>query len=188
MADIVLFHHALGLTDGVVAFADDLRAGGHQVTTPDLFDGHRFTTVDEGVAHAESLGFDQVIDRGMTAVADLGGPFVVAGLSLGVLPAQRLAQTDPRVSAAVLYLSAVPLGAFAATWPDGVALQVHLVEDDPWAQDDLPAARDLTSAADGALHLHPGTAHLVIERGSPDHDPEVAGQILERTLELLDAA
>ena len=33
MTDIVLLHHAQGLTPGVHAFADELRAAGHQVTT-----------------------------------------------------------------------------------------------------------------------------------------------------------
>ena len=39
MAHVLLFHHIQGLTEGVVAFADELRAAGHEVTTPDLFGG-----------------------------------------------------------------------------------------------------------------------------------------------------
>ena len=41
MAEVVLFHHLQGLTEGVRAFAGELRAGGHTVHTPDLFDGQR---------------------------------------------------------------------------------------------------------------------------------------------------
>lgn len=49
MAEVLLFHHAQGLTDGIRAFADDLRAAGHTVHTPDLYDGLTFPTVEEGV-------------------------------------------------------------------------------------------------------------------------------------------
>lgn len=183
MTDVVLFHHALGLTAGV---ADELRGFGHHVTTPDLFGGATFTSIDEGVAHAEAIGFDTVIDRGVVAVTDLDGPFVIVGLSLGVLPAQRLAQSDERVAAAVLVHSAVPLGAFGEAWPRGVRLQIHLVEGDPWAEEDLPAARELAAASGGDLHLHPGTGHLVLEQGAPDHDPEAAGLVVRRILGFLD--
>ena len=39
MTEVVLFHHVQGLTDGLRASADELRAGGHTVHAPDLFDG-----------------------------------------------------------------------------------------------------------------------------------------------------
>jgi len=69
MAEVVLFHHALGLTPGVVAFADELRRAGHTVHTPDLFDGRTFATIEEGMGYAEKIGFPgEVIDRGARAV------------------------------------------------------------------------------------------------------------------------
>lgn len=36
MAEVLLFHHALGRTPGVLAFADDLRRVSHTVHVPDL--------------------------------------------------------------------------------------------------------------------------------------------------------
>ena len=57
MAEVVLFHHAQGLTSGVVAFADELRRAGHTVHTPDLLDGRTFGSIDDGLAYAEDLGF-----------------------------------------------------------------------------------------------------------------------------------
>ena len=51
MADVVFFHHSGGLTVGVKAFADTLRAAGHTVHTPDLFEGRTFAEVSDGVAY-----------------------------------------------------------------------------------------------------------------------------------------
>jgi dienelactone hydrolase len=87
MTELVLFHHAQGLTDGVRAFADDLRGAGHVVHLPDLYEGHTFATLDEGMAHVEQLGFDTIIERGGAAADGLPDDVVYAGISLGVLPA-----------------------------------------------------------------------------------------------------
>ena len=81
MAEVVLFHHVQGLTDGVRAFADELRAGGHTVYTPDLFDGERPATIDDGVAYVGSIGDDVLTERADRAVADLPGGLVYAGFS-----------------------------------------------------------------------------------------------------------
>ncbi|HSL60047.1 MAG TPA: dienelactone hydrolase family protein [Acidimicrobiales bacterium] len=187
MTDVLLFHHALGLTPGVRAFADELRGAGHTVVTPDLFEGATFESIAEGVDHAEQIGFETIIERGAAAADGLGDRLVVAGFSLGALPAQKLAQTRPGVVGAILYHSAVPVSVFGSGWPPGVALQVHMTEHDPWAEEDLEAAGDLVTTADGQLFLYPGVGHLVADPSSTDHDPEVAALILRRTLELLDA-
>ncbi len=186
MAHILLFHHALGITPGIESFAGRLRVAGHEVTMPDLFDGRRFESIDDGVAHAESIGFDTVIARGVAAADDLTGPVVTLGFSLGVLPAQKLAQTDERVGGTVLCHSAVPVAMFGERWPDGVGCQLHLVEDDPWAEEDLPAARELAAVAGGTLYLYPGAAHLVADDSHDDHDPEIAALILSRVLAFVD--
>ena len=91
MAQIILFHHALGLTDGVRALADQIASGGHTVHTPDLYDGRTFATVDEGVSHAEQIGFEEIGQRGMRACAEHQEASVVAGVSMGVMPAWRAA-------------------------------------------------------------------------------------------------
>jgi dienelactone hydrolase len=187
MADVVLFHSALGLTEGVHAFAERLRAAGHTVTTPDLFEGRTFGSIEEGVAHAESIGMPAIAQRGAAAVAGLPDRLVTAGFSLGVLPAQLVAQTRAGARGALLYSSAVPASFFSPAWPAGVGLQLHLVEGDPWAEEDLPAAEELARTVDGAeLFLYPGTGHLVCEQGGPDYDENVCAQIVERSLAFLD--
>jgi dienelactone hydrolase len=186
VTDVVLFHHAQGLTDGVRRFADRLTAAGHRVTLPDLYDGATFATLDEGVAHAEEVGFDQVVERGVAAAADLPADVVYAGMSLGVMPAQRLAQTRTGALGALLMFSAVP-PSFFGSWPAGVALQLHLVEDDPVAEEDRPAAQELASSVEGAeLHLYPGTGHLVVDDSLDAYDADAAELILQRSVAFLD--
>jgi dienelactone hydrolase len=88
MAEVLLFHHAQGLTPGVRAFADELRAAGHIVHTPDLFDGRTFQTLDEGVAYAAEIGFENIRERGIRAADDLPAELVYAGFSIGEMSAQ----------------------------------------------------------------------------------------------------
>lgn len=116
MAEVVLFHHAQGLTPGVTAFADELRRAGHVVHTPDLFQGRTFGTVAEGLSHAEELGFAQVTERGVRAVEGLPAELVYAGFSLGVLPAQMLAQTRP---GALGHCSSTPASRCRSSAPRG---------------------------------------------------------------------
>jgi dienelactone hydrolase len=179
-----MFHHALGLTDGCLAFADDLRVAGHTVHTPDLFKGQRFSTVDHGVAHAEDIGFGTVLERGRLAAEALSDSLVYVGFSLGAMPAQMLAMTRPGARAAVLVHAAVPLDEFGGSWPDGVVLQIHTMVDDEWGDADV--ARELDVAVpDAEVFLYPGHRHLFTDRETDDHDEGAAALVLERMLGLL---
>jgi dienelactone hydrolase len=189
MAEVLLFHHACGLTDGVLAFADRLRAGGHAVHAPDLFEGRTFHSVEAGVAHVEQIGFGTVLERGAGAAEGLPEAIVPVGFSLGVLPAQMLAQTRPGARAAVLAHSCVPLGEFGDAWPEGVPVQVHAMEQDPWFTDegDLEAAEQLVaSTSGGELFLYPGDRHLFADSSLPSYDESAAALLLQRVLALLD--
>lgn len=186
MAEVLLFHHAQGLTPGVRAFADELRQAGHTVHTPDLYDGATFETVDEGVAHARELGLGNLVDRGVAAADGLPDELVYAGFSLGGMPAQKLAQTRAGSQGALLYHAALPPTEFGSGWPEGVPLQIHFMEDDPWAEEDLPAAREIAATTDGAeLFLYPGDRHLFADSSLPDYDAEAAGLLKQRTLTFL---
>lgn len=184
MARVLVFHHALGLTRGVVRFADRIRAAGHEVSTPDLYDGELFDTIEEGVGHAETIGFETIAERGAAVAADLDGEIWTVGFSLGVLPAQKAAQTRSDVAGTVLCHSAVPPEFFGSGWPAGVRVQIHLCEEDPFALEDMEAAREI-EAAGGELYLYPGAAHLVTDDGHADHDPDIAAVILQRTLDFI---
>ncbi len=129
MADVLLFHHALGLTEGVEAFADQLRAAGHRVTVPDLYDGRTFPTVDAGVAHAQRLGFASIVAAGVAVADDMPDAIVYGGFSLGVMPAQRLAHQRPGARGALLYHSGIPVSEYGDARPAGVRLQAHVMRD-----------------------------------------------------------
>ena len=190
MAEILLFHHAHGLTAGVLAFADDLRDAGHTVHTPDLYDGEVFHDLEAGVAHAQQVGFGTLIERGVAAADGLPDGLVYAGFSLGVLPAQALAQNRPGARGALLFHSAVPVTEFGVAWPDGVPVQVHAMADDPWfvGDGDIDAARALVAQADDAeLFLYPGDQHLFADSSLPSYDAAAAALLRERVLAFLAA-
>jgi len=182
MAEILLFHHAHGLTVGVLAFADDLRAAGHTVHTPDLYEGEVFHDLEAGVAHAQQVGFGTLIGRGIACAAELPDGLVYAGFSLGVLPAQALAQSRPGAR------GAVPVSEFGAAWPAGVPVQVHAMDADPWfvGDGDIDAAQALVAEADDAeLFLYPGDQHLFADSSLPSYDAAAAGLLRERVLSFL---
>src|ERR1051325_10744877 len=135
MAEVVVLHHALGLTGAVRGFAEGLRDAGHTVHTPDLFEGRTFDSIEDGMAYSEELGGPTaMVERGRAAVESLPAEVVYVGFSLGVLPAQSLAQTRAGARGAVLCYSALPLGQWGnnwpAPWPEGVGLQLHILAGD----------------------------------------------------------
>ncbi len=188
MADVLLFHHAQGQTPGFLAFADALRGAGHTVHPPDLYAGRSFATLDEGMANARSIGFQKLLDQGVAAAEGLPDDLVYAGFSLGVMAAQRLAQTRPGARGAVLLDSAIPLGEFAPDWPAGVPVQVHGGEADEFFMDegDVDAAREVVAAADdGALYTYAGCGHLFADASTAAYDADAAALVRERVLAFL---
>lgn len=190
MADVLLFHHAQGLTDGITGFADQLRAAGHTVHIPDLFDGQVFASLQEGAEYAAKIGFGTVIGRGQAAAAELSAGLVYAGFSLGVLPAQMLAQTRPGATGALLVEACVPISEFGGAWPAGVPVQVHGMEEDEFfaGEGDIDAARALVQAAapDAELFLYPGNRHLFADSSLPSYDETAATRLTQRVLAFLD--
>jgi dienelactone hydrolase len=186
MTEILLFHHAQGQTQGFLAFADELRAAGHVVHAPDLYDGKIFTDLNEGVGYAREIGFGTITERGRLAADGLPNELVYAGFSLGALPAQMLAQTRPGSKGALMFHAAFPASEFGGSWPPEVPLQIHMMEDDEWAAEDLPAARELAETIDGAeLFLYPGDRHLFADNSLPDYDESAATLLKRRVLAFL---
>jgi dienelactone hydrolase len=190
VAELLLFHHAHGRTAGCLAFADELRAAGHVVHVPDLYGGRTFAELADGVGHAEQVGFDTIIERGRLAADGLPSDIVYAGFSLGVLPAQMLAQTRPGARGAVLLHSCVPPSEFGRPWPQGVPLQIHMMDADEWAlppNEDLDAARRLDETVESAeLFVYPGDRHVFADSSLPDYDEGAATLLKRRVLSFLD--
>lgn len=190
MAEIMLFHHAQGLTAGVTAFADELRKAGHIVHTPDLFDGRIFDDLEQGMKFASELGFGEVIKRGDQAVQDLPADLVYAGFSLGVVCAEKLAQTRPGARGALLFYSCVPVSEFGQAWPKELPVQVHGMDADPIfvGEGDIGAARALIAQAEhGELFLYPGDQHYFADNSLPSYDAEATALLLQRVLKFLTA-
>jgi len=191
MAEVLLFHHAQGLTSGVMAFADELRGAGHTVHTPDLLDGRRFGSIAEGMAYVEELGFQEILERGARAAEDLPAELVYAGFSLGELPAQLLAQTRVGARGALLFYSCVPIsGEWAfGPWPPGVPVQIHGMDADPIfvGEGDINAAREIVATVtDAELFLYPGDQHYFADNSLPSYVPEAATLLTRRVLDFLD--
>jgi dienelactone hydrolase len=188
MAEILLFHHVQGLTAGVRDFAATLRAAGHTVHTPDLFDARTFPTLEDGMAYAREVGFDAILDRGVAEADQLDAALVYAGFSMGVMPAQKLAQSRSGARGALLFDACMPVTEFGARWPDGVPVQVHGMDADPLFVDggDLDAARELVGATDQAeLFLYPGEVHLFADSSLPSYDERAAELMTTRVLAFL---
>jgi dienelactone hydrolase len=193
MADVVLFHHVQGLTDGVRSFADQLRAGGHAVHTPDLFGGERPATIDDGIALVQRIGDDELTERADRAVADLPASLVYAGFSFGGASAQRLAQTRPGTRGALLYEACLPIsGEWAiGPWPDGVPVQIHGMDKDPFfaLEGDIDAARELVETVGpelAELFVYPGDRHLFTDSSLSSYDADATALVINRSREFLD--
>ncbi|MBY5437168.1 dienelactone hydrolase family protein [Rhizobium leguminosarum] len=190
MAEILLFHHAQGLTPGVRSFADDIRAAGHIVHTPDLFDGRTFPSIEAGIAYIGEIGFDAMRERGVRLADELPAGLVYAGFSFGVLPAQKLAQTRPGARGALLFYSCLPIsGEWAfGPWPDSVAVQIHGMDNDPIfvGEGDIDAAREIVETVEDAeLFLYPGDQHYFADSSLPSYDADATALLTLRVIEFL---
>jgi dienelactone hydrolase len=185
MTEILLFHHAQGLTPGCHAFADEIRATGHVVHLPDLYEGRTFDTLDDGIAHAREVGFETIAERGRRAAEGLPDELVYAGFSLGAISAQELTQTRPGARGALLFHAAIPTSEFDAPWPEGVPLQIHTMEHDELG--DVDVARELAEEIEGAeLFLYPGDQHLFTDKSLPAYEEAAATLVKQRVLGFLD--
>lgn len=188
MAEILLYHHVQGLTPGVVEFAETLRAAGHTVHTPDLFNHRTFDTISDGMAFLKELGFGEVMARADRAVEGLPTGLVYAGFSMGVGPAQKLAQTRDGARGALFFHGCLPVSEFEKPWPKALPVQIHAMDGDPFFVDegDIDSARDLLDQAEaGELFLYPGKEHLFADSSLPEYDEQAAGLMLERVLDFL---
>jgi dienelactone hydrolase len=190
VTDVLLFHHAQGVTPGIRAFADELRVADHTVHVPDLFNGRTFDSIPEGMAFIKEQGFDALRERGVHVADDLPPDLVYAGFSFGEAIAQELAQTRAGARGAVLLYSCIPIsGEWAfGPWPEGVPVQIHGADRDPFFMDegDVDAAREIVAnVADAELFLYPSDQHYFADSSLPSYDAEAAALLMQRVLDFL---
>ena len=189
MTTVLLFHHVQGLTPGMHAFADELRRAGHTVHAPDFFEGRTFTGIEDGLAFTKESGidYDSLADR---AADGLSNDVVYAGFSMGVMSAQRLAQTRPGARGALLFEACVPISGDWAfgPWPDGVPVQIHGMDADQYfaGEGDVDAAKHIVETVpDAELFLYPGDAHLFADSSLPGYDESAAKELTARVVDFL---
>jgi dienelactone hydrolase len=188
LAEVLIFHHAQGLTQGIHVFAEELRKEGHTVHTPDLFEGHLFPTINDGLAYVKEIGFEEIIERGERVANELPSDIVYAGFSLGVLSAQKLAQTRKGAIGALLFYSCVPTSMFGSPWPADLPAQIHAMDADPYFVDDgdMEAARELVASANHVeLFMYPGDGHCFADSSLPSYDADAAALLMGRVIGFL---
>ncbi len=188
MSEVLLFHHALGRTAGFEAFADELRRADHTVHTPDLFEGRTFDTIDAGLGYVQATGFGEIIERGVQSAYGLPEAIVYAGFSLGVLPAQKLAQTRAGARGALLFYACVPMSEFGTSWPVDVPVQIHGMDADPYfvGEGDVDAARSIVDSTERAeLFLYSGSEHYFADSSLPSYDAVATALLTRRVLDFL---
>jgi dienelactone hydrolase len=194
MAEVVLFHSVLGLRPGVIAAADRLRAAGHTVHTPDLFDGEVFDDLEDGMRKEDALGYREIARRAREAVAGLPEGLVFAGFSMGATHAELLAASRPGALGAVLMHGAEPVEALSEffgveRWPKGVPVQAHHAAEDPWVEaEDVDALDEAVREAGATFeyHVYRGSGHLFADPELPEYDRGSSEEMWERVLAFLD--
>jgi dienelactone hydrolase len=188
MATVLLFHHAQGLTPGVLSFAEEVRRSGHSVLTPDLYQGKTFESIEEGMAYAKEIGFDNIRQNAARVADELPNDVVFAGFSLGGMSAQMLAQTRPSKGALLFHSSAPPM-MFGAEWPADLPVQIHAMDADPYFMEDgedIDAARHIVDTSkDAELFLYPGNGHLFMDSSLSEYDKAAADLVTERVIAFL---
>lgn len=188
MAEVLVFHHALGVTKGIETFASELREAGHTVHVPDLFEGRLFTSIEDGLAYVNEIGFDEIMERGAREASDLRRDIVYVGFSLGVVAAQKLAQTREGARGALFFYSCVPTSMFGSPWPVDLPVQIHGMDADPYFVDegDIEAARELVASGNQAeLFLYQGNQHYFADSSLRSYDADAAALLIRRVHDFL---
>jgi dienelactone hydrolase len=189
--EIVLFHSALGLRPSILDWAAFLRAAGHRVHAPDVFDGEVFSTVQEGLRKRDALGIPEIIKRTRAVIAPLPEGLVYMGCSLGAAAAELLATARPGAKGAILLHAALPVGAVGASaWPVGVPVQIHYAKDDPWATGtNIKSLEDSVAAAGAPAEVYcyeGGIPHMFDDTGLAGYSSEATALMRARVTGFLD--
>ncbi|MFC8371152.1 dienelactone hydrolase family protein [Streptomyces sp. NPDC057239] len=187
--NIMLFHSTYGLRPAVHRAADRLRAAGHEVWTPDLFEGSTFDTVEDGMAYKDGIGKDELLKRAVLAAAPYSERgLVYAGFSFGASVAQTLALGDDKARGLLLLHGTSDIAENASV--DELPVQLHVAEPDPFETDDWLTAWYLRMGRAGAeveVYRYAGAGHLYTDPDLPDYDEEAAEATWRVALGFLDS-
>lgn len=176
MADIALFHSAYGRRPAVEAAAERLRAAGHRVLVPDLYEGRVADTVEDGMGIKDEIGRDELLRRAVAATASRSeAGLIYAGFSLGGSIAQTLALGDTNARGLLLLHGTSDIA--EETSIDELPVQLHVADPDSFEPHDWLSAwylRMRRAGADVEVFRYPGAGHLYTDPELPDYDTEAA--------------
>jgi dienelactone hydrolase len=189
MANVLLFHSALGLRPAVLKFAERLKAEGHTVATPDLYNGETFDDYEAGGKKWFANGIPALLQNAQDLCKDQPEGLVFAGFSNGAALAEFLAASQPNAKGALLMHGALPLEQLQIrAWPKEVPVQLHYNDHDPFRDPGNDAALQRQVETTGApfeKFLYPGSTHLFADNGMPDYSESSAKLMMERVLHFL---
>ena len=190
MAQILLFHSALGVRAGIVALEDALTQAGHDVTVVDQYEGRTYDSYDEAMAHVDRVGMAALMHGALGHATDVPGRFVAVGFSNGAGMAQYVAAKRPQDARGVVMIGGgVPMRHLDLPWPKGVPGQIHVTEGDPWSQEqerDEVVADGAQAGAEVEVYVYPGDGHLFNDEQMPDeYQPDEAELLHERVVEFV---
>lgn len=188
MATVILFHSEMGLRDLERDAADRMRAAGHEVHTPDLYEGKTAGSIAEGIALMGTFGFDNLAERAQKACSGLPEKTLLAGFSMGAQLVCRVWAKRAQTSGLLLLHG---LGDFPKWVRNGLPVQAHFAEPDPYISDQQASAWPMTAFRIGLaaeVYTYEGAGHLYTDKTSPDYDAAAAELTWERALIFLEGA
>lgn len=189
MAQVIIFHSALGVRAGETDLAEALRAVGHDVTVVDQLDGRSFDTYDDAMAVVEEIGMPGLMASALAGAERVEGPFVAVGWSNGAGMAQWVAANRPGDARGVVMAGgAVSMEWMDRDWPAGVPGQIHHTEGDPFVDDgsdDAVIGQAEKAGADVELFVYPGGGHLFSDPTFDEYDEEAAHLFTERVVDFV---
>ncbi len=192
MSEVVVFHSALGLRQGVKDFAEQIRKAGHTVTTLDLYDGEIFDNYEAGGRKWDELGIPKIMQMAQAFCADLAGDIVFAGFSRGAALAELMAATHPGAKGCLLMHGALPPEMLQLkTWPTNVPVQLHYNAHDPFRNPEHDVALENAVTSGGSPfneYLYEGNTHLFSDKDMPDYNESAAQLMTERAVRFVNEA
>jgi dienelactone hydrolase len=187
MAQVVVFHSAYGLRQAEADTAACLRAAGHDVSTPDLYDGRTASTMDAALALMDAVGWEVICARARQALEVVPQTAVLAGFSMGAGVIGSVWDQRRAAAGVVLLHGIAPIPASARP---GLPVQVHLAGDDPFAPRQAVARWQAGATRAGLaaqVFTYPGAGHFYTDPCLADYHPASAGQTWQRVTAFLSA-
>ncbi|MER7174716.1 dienelactone hydrolase family protein [Streptomyces mesophilus] len=186
--NIMLFHSVYGLRPAVHQAAGRLRAAGHEVQVPDLYDGKTAESVEDAMKIKDEIGKDELLRRAVAASAPYSeSGLVYAGFSLGAALAQNVALADDKARGLLLLHGTSDIADDASA--DDLPVQLHVADPDAFEPEDWQNAwylRMRRAGADVEVFRYRGAGHLYTDPDLPDYDAEAADATWKTALGFLE--